>query len=177
MKKLFFLLPLLLLAWCTMPWISLDRWDEKVDYFEKDALCQNYIDNIKNDVTRWDNEVSAHNGFSAFYSPVLKQCVVSYSEYYNTLQEWNEVFSTYSYQTADRNSICVFKYWTVESRVLCTKDMYYDKSVWATMDDLTNMLYVDIQRWPKDDDILNYLDQEEKYLRKSADDRAKELLQ
>lgn len=179
MKKLFLLLPLLLLAWCTMPWISLDRWDGKVDYFEKDALCQNYIESIKNDVTRWDNEYSSHNWFSAFYSPTLDQCVVSYSEHYNTFQEWYEEYSTYSYQSADKKSFCTFKYWSVESRVLCTSDMFYDKSIESITDEITNMTYVGIEKWPKDDTILNHLDQEEKYLkwlRKSVDERAEELL-
>lgn len=163
MRKLFFLLPLLLLAWCTMPWISLDRWDEKVDYFEKDALCQNYIDEIKAEATKYDNEVASTSNFSAFYSPTLNQCFVSYSEYYNAHKEWYEEYSTYTYQATSTNDFCSFKLWTQESRLMCTENMYYDKT--APIDENDIIPSVRIQDWPKSDMIINHMTQEEKYLR------------
>ena len=160
MKKLFLILPLLLLTWCA---ISLNWWDKKVDYFEKDALCQNYIDEVKAEATMYDNEISSTSNFFAFYSPTLNQCIVSYSQYYNAFKDWYEVSTTYVYKATSTNDFCGFKLWTQESRLMCTENMYYDKDAPIDTDDIIPSVW--IQDWPNSENILNHMTHEEKYLK------------
>jgi hypothetical protein len=80
MKKLYLLLLLPLLAGCSTTKYSLP----KDTSFKLNMECQQVIQYIKEDAERdVKNSVSELTNFTAFYSPVLNECVVTYIEEYN----------------------------------------------------------------------------------------------
>ena len=160
MKKLYLLLLLPLLAWCSTTKYSLP----KDTSFKLNMECQQVIQYIKEDAERdVKNSVSELTNFTAFYSPVLNECVVTYIEEYY----WNEIFYAENIVTQSRDK-CIFKYYDynnenlpLDTWLICSNSwLYFNKNITPTEE---WFIFVE---WDKEwKTIAKYLDLEIEYLK------------